>query len=264
MDVVRKFTPAALGGLLAIGVAAVALAQQTPRPAQRPAQPAPPAQPTQPQPPAGQPGAPAQPPAPAIVRLKPEPTQANWLKICGKDGQVDVCYVTRDFVSDQGQPVLAIAVYDVKSPQPQQSTRIVRVLLPLMLMLRPGIRVGIDTGQPTPGNFAICMPNGCFAEVPGVNDAFLNGLKRGETLNISVQNQVGNEVTFAAPLSGFGQAFDGQAVDPAKLEEMRKESENRLRQEADRMRQQLQQQSGAGGAAPTPAPAPGAAQPPKQ
>ncbi|OJY35434.1 MAG: invasion-associated locus B family protein [Rhizobiales bacterium 65-9] len=246
MAFVRNFKPV-LCGMLAASVAGGALAQQPQRPPARPAQ----QQAQQP------PAAPAQPQGPTIVQLKGEPSQPDWLKVCGKDGGAEICYVTRDFVSDQGQPVLAIAVYDVKGQQPQQNTRIVRVLLPLMLMLRPGVRVGVDSGQPTPGQFAICMPNGCFAEVPGVNDAFMNGLKRGTVLNISVQNQVGNEVTFAAPLSGFAKAFDGPPVDPAKLEEARKQAEEQLRQRAEQMRQQQ-------GGAPAPAaPAP-AAPAPKQ
>lgn len=247
MAFVRKLKPV-LYGALAVSVAGAALAQQRPpaKPAQQQAQPA------------QQPAAPAHPQGPTIVQLKGEPSQPDWLKVCGKDGGAEICYVTRDFVSDQGQPVLAVAVYDVKGQQPQQNTRIVRVLLPLMLMLRPGIRIGVDSGQPSPGQFAICMPNGCFAEVPGVNDAFMNGLKRGTTLNISVQNQVGNEVTFAAPLSGFSKSFDGPPVDPAKLEEARKQAEEQLRQRAEQMRQQQ------GGAAPAPAPAAPAPAPAKK
>jgi invasion protein IalB len=263
----RDFTPALVAGFLALGAAGALAQQPAQRPAQRPAQPAQPAQPAHP----GQPqqAAPAQPPAPTLVQLKGEPSQNDWLKVCGKDGPVDVCYVTRDFVSDQGQPVLAVAVYDVKGPTPQQSQRVVRVLLPLMLMLRPGIRIGVDNGQPTPGNFAICMPNGCFAEVPSVNDAFLNGLKRGATLNISVQNQVGNEVTFAAPLAGFGKSFDGPPIDPAVLEQQRKALEEQLRQRSEQLRQQQQGSAApapgapAAPAAPPPAPTAGAAQPPK-
>ncbi len=45
--------------------------------------------------------APAAPPAepPQIVELKGEPTQKDWIKICGKDPSVnaEVCYTTRGF-----------------------------------------------------------------------------------------------------------------------------------------------------------------------
>ncbi|MGL4494884.1 MAG: invasion associated locus B family protein, partial [Beijerinckiaceae bacterium] len=157
-----------LAASLVLASLATATAQQQ-RPAQRPA-----AQPAQP-------AAPAAPPAepPQIVELKGEPTQKDWIKICGKDPSVnaEVCYTTRDFVSDQGQPVLALAIYDVKGAKPNESARVIRVLLPLMLLLRNGIRAGVDNGKSEPGQFAICMPNGCFAEIPQIDDAFLNGLK---------------------------------------------------------------------------------------
>ncbi|MGL4324666.1 MAG: invasion associated locus B family protein [Beijerinckiaceae bacterium] len=237
MGFVRTKTQALKAGLAATAIlatAGIALAQQPARPAQRPA--APPAAP--------QPAA----PPPQIVELKGEPTQKDWIKICGKDPSVnaEVCYTTRDFISDQGQPVLAVAVYDVKGAKPAENARVVRILLPLMLMLRNGILVGVDNGKPTNGNFAICMPNGCFAEVPAVDDAMLNALKRGQKFNISVRNQVGTEVTFAAPLDGFGKAFDGPAIDPAVLEKQRQDLENQMKLEAEKLRQQS-------GAAPAPA-----------
>jgi invasion protein IalB len=170
---------AALVGLAATapGMAQTLTQPTQPRPAQpRPAQPAQPAQPA----PAQQAG------ASTVVQVKPEPSQADWTKVCGKDQaqNAEVCYTTRDFVSDQGQPVLAVAVYDAKGPQPQ---KIVRFLMPLGLLLQPGVRFTVDQGQPTPGRYAICFPNGCFAEAPGLKDDVVNAMKKGTTLNVSVQ-----------------------------------------------------------------------------
>lgn len=227
-------------------------AAQTP-----PAKPAP-AKPAQPAPqpaPSAQPTAPA---GPTVVQLKPEPSQADWLKICGEDqaAKKKVCYVTRDFVSDQGQPVLAVAVYDVQG-DPQ---KVVRFLMPLALLLGPGIRFGVDTGQMTPGKYAICFPNGCFAEGT-VKDDVINALKKGTTLNVSVQNQFSREVSFQVPLAGFGKAFDGPPIDPAVLEQQQRQMEEEMRKQAEEMRKRMEQQQGQqGGAAPAPgapaAPAP--------
>jgi invasion protein IalB len=227
--------------------------QPAPRSGQRPAQ--------QPAAPAPAPAAPAAPGAgagaqagPSIVQVKPEPSQTEWTKVCGRDQaqNAEICYTTRDFVSDQGQPVLAVAVYDVKSAQPQ---RIVRFLMPLGLLLQPGIRFAPDNAQATPGRYAICFPNGCFAEGPVSNDA-LAAFKKGTTLNVSVQNQVGREVTFAVPLAGFGKAFDGAAIDPKVLEEQQRKLQEELEKRSDELRKRLE--SSAGGAAPAPGAAPAA------
>ncbi|MGL4729750.1 MAG: invasion associated locus B family protein [Bosea sp. (in: a-proteobacteria)] len=220
----------------------VALAQQAPRPA--PAQPAPaPAQQA--------PAAAAQPAGPTIVQVKPEPSQTEWTKVCGKDqaANKEVCYTTRDFVSDQGQPVLAVAIYDVKG----DPAKMVRFLMPLGLMLQPGVRFGVDQGQPIAGRYGICFPNGCFAE-QSVRDDVINQFKRGNTLNISVQNQGAREVTFAVPLTGFGKAFDGAAIDPAVLADQQKKLQEAMEKQQEELRRRLG--GDAGGAAPAPA-APG-------
>ena len=63
--------------------------------------------------------------APTTLQLKSEPSQPDWTKVCGKPTRdaPEVCYTSRDFVSDQGQPVLAFAVYDIKSAQPAKLVR---------------------------------------------------------------------------------------------------------------------------------------------
>ena len=261
---------ASLGGTrglataLALTLAASPVLAQTPpaqpAPAQRPAAPAParPAAPAPAAPAAPVPGAPAgqqaQQTGPMVVQVKAEPSQPEWTKVCGKDQgtNAEICYTTRDFVSDQGQPVLAVALYDVKGGQ--QPQKIVRFLMPLGLLLQPGIRFTVDQGQPTPGRYAVCFPNGCFAESP-VKDDFIAALKKGNNLNVSVQNQAGREVTFAVPVAGFAKAFDGPAIDPKVLEEQPKKLQEELEKRSEELRKQLGAGSAAPGAAAPAAPA---------
>ncbi|HZB37780.1 MAG TPA: invasion associated locus B family protein [Beijerinckiaceae bacterium] len=253
---------ASLAAVLVAPGAGVAQEQPAPRPqrqrpAAQPAQPAPQPAPA-PQASPAAPGAAAQgqQQGPTVVQVKAEPSQPDWTKVCGKDpaSNSEICYTTRDFVSDQGQPVMAVAVYESKTGG--QAQRVVRFLLPLGLMLQPGIRFAVDQGQPTPGRYALCFPNGCFAEATALKDDFLNAMKRGTSLNVSVQNQVAREVTFAVPLAGFGKAFDGAAIDPKVLEEQQKKLQEELEKRSDELRKRLE--SSAGGAA-TPAATPGAA-----
>lgn len=242
-----------------LGLAQPAPQPRTPRPAAPPAaQPQPPASPPLP----GQPAqAPGQATGPTVVQVKPEPSQTDWTKVCGKDqgSNAEICYTTRDFVSDQGQPVLAVAVYDVKGG-PQGGSKVVRFLMPLGLLLQPGVRFAVDQGQPTPGRYAICFPNGCFAEVVGMKDDVINQFKRGTNLNVSVQNQVAREVTFQVPLAGFGKAFDGAAIDPKILEDQQKKLQEELERRSDEMRKRLEQSGAQPGATPTAVP--GAVPPP--
>src|SRR5690606_18520448 len=154
----RRCGAAALGLSLALA-SAQSFAQQ------RTQKPAPPQQQQQAQPAAGS------------NRVELKPSQPEWTKVCGKDPQAgkEICYTTRDFGQAADQPpVLAVAVYDVKG----DAQRIVRLLLPVGLLLRPGFRFSIDKGAALEGNYEICFPNGCFAE-SRLDAKQLETMKRG-------------------------------------------------------------------------------------
>ncbi|MBW0003201.1 MAG: invasion associated locus B family protein [Hyphomicrobiales bacterium] len=229
--------------VLALALATPASAQpKTPaKPAQHPAAPAAPAtpapaQPAQNQPaPAGAGAAPAAAEANQVQQLKPEPAQPDWLKFCGNDpsSNQQICYTTRDFVSDQGQPALAVAIYDLTG----KPEKIARFILPLGLLLTPGIRFSVDQSGAADGKFVVCLPNGCFAEGQ-TTEAFINGMKKGTNLNVKFRNQ-GGEVTFQVPLAGFGKAFDGAPVDPKIVEEQQKKLQEELQKRSDELRSKL-------------------------
>ena len=197
----KRLGAAALAASLMIAGAFDAFAQQKPAtPPAAPAQAAPPAQPPQ-----------------GPLRVELQPSQGEWTKICGRDQAAgkDICYTTRDFGQAPDQPpVLALAVYDVKG----DDQRIVRLLLPVALMLRPGFRFSVDKGATQDGAFEICFPNGCFAEAK-VKGPSIDQMKKGTSLNVMVKNQANNEVNFVLPLAGFAKAFDGAPIDPKVLED---------------------------------------------
>jgi invasion protein IalB len=191
----------------------------------------------------------AQPQGPIQVELTP--SQTEWTKVCGHDRAAgrDICYTTRDFAAQPNKPpVLAVAIYEVKG----DDTRIVRLLMPVGLMLRPGFRFSVDKGEALAGAFEICFPNGCFAE-SRVKKPVVDEMKKGSILNISVRNQVNNEVTFGVPLTGFAKAYDGPPVDPKVLAEQQKKLQEELQKRAEEERKKLealkQSNSATGGAA---------------
>jgi len=233
------------GALLLAGGQAFAQTQRKPAaPAQAPAQ-----QQPAPAEPAGQPQ--GQPQGPMKVDLLP--TQNDWTKVCGKDQAAgkDICYTTRDFSAQADQPpVLALAVYDVKG----EDMRIVRLLMPVGLMLRPGFRFAIDKGAAQEGSFEICFPNGCFAEAR-VKGAVIDSMKKATAMNVAVRNQMNAEVSFAIPLAGFAKAFDGAPIDPKVLEEQQKKLQEELQKRAEEERKKLEaSQPGTASAPPAAAP----------
>ncbi|WP_026607917.1 invasion associated locus B family protein [Methylocapsa acidiphila] len=250
----KRLGAAGLAGVfLLTGAEAFAQAK---KPATPPAAQPAPAQPAQSAPPQAQ-GQGQAPQGPIKVDLSP--TQNDWTKVCGKDqgSGKEICYTTRDFSAQADQPpVLALAVYDVAG----DDSRIVRLLLPVGLMLRPGFRFAVDKGETIEGNFEICFPNGCFAEAR-IKGPALAEFKKGSTLNVAVKNQVNNLVTFGVPLTGFGKAFDGPAIDPKVLEEQQKKLQEELQKRAEDERKRLE--AAKSGAQPAPATAPAAPAPAK-
>lgn len=185
-----------------------------------------------------QPAQQAQSAQPSSNKVELKPTQPEWTKVCGKDeaAKKEICYTTRDFGQAADQPpVMAVAIYDVKG----DDQRIVRLLLPVGLLLRPGFRFSVDKGAALEGAYEICFPNGCFAEAR-VKGATVDSLKKGTTLNVNVKNQANNEVVFAVPLEGFAKAFDGPAIDPKVLEEQQKALQAELQKRAQEERQRLE------------------------
>ncbi|MGA2495024.1 MAG: invasion associated locus B family protein [Roseiarcus sp.] len=235
-------------GALMLAAAAVLAASgamaQTTKPAPAPSATAAPVAPAGPGAPAAPAGAP-----PGPLKLDLTPMQAPWTKICGKDQNSgkEVCYTTRDFGQAADQPpTLAIAVYQMTN----EERRIARFLLPVGLLLRPGFRLVIDKGEPIDGKFAICFPNGCFAEAD-LNNKTIADLKKAQVASVIVRNQANVEVTFNLPMKDFGAAFDGAPVDPKVLEQQNQELQKQLEQRAQAQRQKLEQQQQSTGAPPT-------------
>ncbi|MBB3017951.1 invasion protein IalB [Microvirga lupini] len=219
---------------------------QTSGQAPKPKQPAPKEQPA----PKAQPAPTAQPPAaaPVVVPLKASPSQPEWTKVCAKDerANAEICYTTRDFVTEKGQRIVAVALYDVKAKTVQKT---IRILMPLGMLVPPGIRIMAEKSQPVAGRYSMCVPHGCFAEAV-VKDELVSALKKGTTLNISTRNQAGREVTFTVPTEGFGKAFDGPPVDPQVLAEQQKKIQEEFQKQAEEQRSRRMGNFGNPGQAP--------------
>jgi invasion protein IalB len=231
IQIPRVLAAVLTGALLVSASAALAQTKPAHKPAPRPAAPAPAA------PAADQQQAQQQPQGPVKADLVA--VQPDWTKVCGSDPQSkrEICYTTRDFGAQADQPLLALAVYDPKG----EDTKIIRLLLPPGLLLKPGFRFSVDKGQLEAGEFEICFPNGCFAQAK-VKAALVDQIKKGEKFTVVVKNQVNNEVTFLLPLTGFGKAYDGPPIDPKVLEEQQKKLQAELQKKAEEERKKLEAQ----------------------
>jgi invasion protein IalB len=178
--------------------------------------------------------------SPREVALKADPSQANWVKLCGKDqnSQSEICFTQRAFVTETNQPIAAMAVYDSKGAKAQ----FIRFILPLGFLLERGMRYSVDKDKPVAGKFQVCLANGCFAEVQAT-EAVMKSLKNGKSMKIEVQNQLNQVVAFVVPLDGFTAAFDGPPIDPKQIEEQNKKLEAELAKKLEDQKKLLEEKA---------------------
>ena len=138
----------------------------------------------------------------------------EWNKVCFNEPQTQkqICQTTRLFGDRAENPVLSILVTD-----PGGADKAIQVLAPMGVALRPGFRIGVDKGAPEGGAYELCTPQGAYGGLH-VKQTFVDSMKKGEKLAVSVKTINGAEFVFNLPLVGFGKAFDGPGIDPKHAE----------------------------------------------
>lgn len=202
---------------LVLGVAPLALAQETPV-APPPAQPkttqAPKAAPAAPA--AGAPGAPAA--GTAAV------TEDAWVKLCMKNEQTankEICLINHEGLEpNTGMVLIAAAVRKAEGEEKQQL--LVRVPTAYALVMPAGVQIKIDEGQPIQLQYSICFPTSCQVQMEMTTELF-DQMRKGKQMVVAAMNIQQKTMGFPVPLSGFSKAYDGPPVDNVKYEESRRQ-----------------------------------------
>jgi invasion protein IalB len=121
--------------------------------------------------------------------------------------------------------------------------KVMHLMLPPGLLLRPGTRMVIDNGQPDSGPFKVCYPNMCLAQYE-ISSDYVQRMKRGQQIVVSAMSGNGQMVSVPIPLEGFAKAHDGPATDPKVAEEQQKKLQAELQRRAEEQRNKIQPQPG--------------------
>jgi invasion protein IalB len=180
--------------------------------------------------------------APAQTEGVPQP---DWEKVCGTVNEAQECHISRRRLAATGQPLAQVMVIE----RPEKIH--LQISVPPVALIQPGIKVAIDNGEPVTVRYAACVPSECIA-MGEINKEFIDKLKRGGTLLVSMLNPQGKTISFDISLKGFTASYDGPGIDPAVVQERQQRLEDELKRKADEARQQLldaqqQQQSSAQG-----------------
>jgi invasion protein IalB len=213
--------------------ALVAVAQETPAPAEAPA--ATTDTPATTEAPAAEPGAGTADVATADPSRRPED---NWLKVCDPLENGQKACIMRQIVVANGQFLGSFLLRD----DPGQESRLLAVAaVPLGVLLPFGLTWQIDGGKPIRVPFMLCDPQSCATQLV-INEAYVSSLKRGGTLRLTAKNRQNEDLVIDINLAGFTAVYDNdsaltfdqftqEATGPSALEQMLQDRAEQLRQE---------------------------------
>lgn len=162
--------------------------------------------------------------------------ESPWVKVCNTDPKTNkqICLVTQELRTNTGQFLSSVAVRQVAD----EARKTLLMAVPTGMLIQPGLRVQVDTGQQVQAKYGICFPNACYAELV-VDDNFIGSLKQGGKLVLTTLNQQAKAIPFELTLMGFTKVYDGDPMDVAALQKRQEELQAELQRRAEEARKKL-------------------------
>jgi invasion protein IalB len=135
-------------------------------------------------------------------------TYGDWDIVC-PTAQPDQCTMRQFGKTAEGQTVLVIHIRKLEgitSEDGKTFPAAIQITTPLGTILRAGVKIKIDEGEPRTGRFEVCIPNGCIIRDP-MSEEFLADFKSGKTANMAINVLQQGVVVLNISLKGFTKAF---------------------------------------------------------
>jgi invasion protein IalB len=144
---------------------------------------------------------------------KPKPiseikaTHGAWNIVCATAS--DACAMEQKGQDAEGKDMLLARIARIDPRDTPQGTidTVITVLVPLGVMLKPGLGVQIDGGEATRGAFELCDRNGCVLQSP-IPAALVASMKKGVAAKFSMVAPPQKEIVVSLSLSGFTAAYN--------------------------------------------------------
>jgi invasion protein IalB len=135
-------------------------------------------------------------------------THGAWDVVCAT-AQADQCTMRQIGKTADGKKVLIVHIRKLDGDKAEGGKTIpaaIQITTPLGTILRAGVKVQVDSGEPRTGAFEFCVPNGCILRDP-LSEEFLASLKAGKTANMTFNVLQQGTVNVSISLKGFTKAF---------------------------------------------------------
>jgi len=149
------------------------------------------------------PAAGQEPPAPGALPPMEEQQVEDWTVRCAKDAPQKRCEMVQMVrEGDNGRELLLVAM----GYPPGETQLLAWLVLPLGVLLPPGLGLKVDEAEPARLPFQFCEPNGCLAPW-ALTEAEIGKLKAGQKLVVIVHDRNGKRFGLPVSLKGFTAAL---------------------------------------------------------
>jgi invasion protein IalB len=135
----------------------------------------------------------------------PDTPQPDWVVTCtpATDPAKSVCQMVQVlYVEETGQPMVSVTI----RPQAEDRHMGMLLALPHGLYFPPGLTITVDHGEATYVEIQTSDKNGAYAAVP-LTEEFIQAMKLGRDLNISMRFADGRDEVVPLTLNGFTAAY---------------------------------------------------------
>jgi len=174
----------------------------------------------------------------------PQAPTSPWLKVCNTNPETnaEICVVTQELRAETGQPIAVVTLQIAGEGKYGFG-----IVVPIGFVIPPGIVLSVDGNKVGQAQYTICLPPSnnqatvCLAQAPA-NQDFVNALKNGNKLTLTVVNPQNRQIPIELSLAGFTKTFDGPGIDRAAAEAQRKQLSDALQKSAEEARKKLIEQ----------------------
>lgn len=131
----------------------------------------------------------------------------DWEIICKKG--TNTCVMAQDGKTGDGKRALRVTIQRVagsKADNGQAIPAAITVQVPLGVLIPYGVRIKIDTQKVVPLPLSRCLPAGCVAQAPMLDEA-VNKMKKGSKAVFGIF--LDKEVLVNVSLRGFTKSYNG-------------------------------------------------------
>jgi invasion protein IalB len=135
-------------------------------------------------------------------------THGAWDIVCST-AQADLCVMRQFGKNTEDDNVLDVRIRKLEGAKTQDGKTLpaaIQITTPLGTILRTGVTVRIDAGEPRTGAFEVCVRSGCVLRDP-MSEEFLASLKAGKAANMTFNLLQLGTVNVSISLKGFTKAF---------------------------------------------------------